>query len=178
MAPYSLYCMHMANSHKHCNPFGQARLRDERQKQMRRKKIIVLTSTFPRWKNDTDPPFVYELSRRLVPQLDIYVLTPNYPGALQDEIMDGMEVHRFRYFYKRFERLAGSAGILPTLKKNKLYYLLIPFFVLAEFWALLRLVRKIKPDVVHAHWLIPQGLVAAMVKKNYRHALCGYSPWG
>jgi glycosyltransferase involved in cell wall biosynthesis len=79
--------------------------------------------------------------------------------------MAGMEVHRFRYFLERFERLAGSAGILPTLKKNKFYYLLVPFFVMAEFWALWRLVRQIKPDVVHAHWLIPQGLIAALVKK-------------
>lgn len=132
---------------------------------MSRKRIIVLTSTFPRWKNDTDPPFVYELSRRLLPELDVHVLAPNYQGLLQDEIMDGMAVYRFRYFHKRFERLAGSSGILPTLKKNKLYYLLIPFFVLAEFWALLRLVRQIKPDVVHAHWLVPQGFVAAMVGK-------------
>ena len=27
--------------------------------------ILVLTSTFPRWKNDTTPAFVFELSNRL-----------------------------------------------------------------------------------------------------------------
>ncbi|MBU0484982.1 MAG: glycosyltransferase [Proteobacteria bacterium] len=130
-----------------------------------RKKLIVFTSTFPRWKDDTDPPFVYELSRRLVSDFEVHVLAPNYPGALRAETMDGMEVHRFRYFWSCFEKLAGSSGILPTLKKNKLYYLLIPFFIMAEFLALLKLVRKIKPDVVHAHWLIPQGIIAAIVKK-------------
>lgn len=132
---------------------------------MSRRNIIVLTSTFPRWSNDTDPPFVYELSRRLTKKFDVHVLAPNYPGARQNENLDGMAVHRFRYFFKRFEKLAGSSGILPTIRKNKLYYLLIPFFITAEFIALWKLVRKIKPDVVHAHWLIPQGFVAAIVKK-------------
>ncbi len=129
------------------------------------KKIIVLTSTFPRWKDDTDPPFVYELSRRLALDLDVHVLAPNYPGALGSEILDGLTVYRFRYFIKRFEKLAGSSGILPTIRKNKLYLLLVPFFVAAEFFALWKLVRQIKPDIIHAHWLVPQGFVAAMVKK-------------
>ena len=29
------------------------------------KTVLVLTSTFPRWKNDTTPAFVFELSNRL-----------------------------------------------------------------------------------------------------------------
>ena len=31
-----------------------------------KKRLLVLSSTFPRWKNDTIPPFVYELSIRKV----------------------------------------------------------------------------------------------------------------
>ena len=30
-----------------------------------KKKLLVFASTFPRWKNDTIPPFVYELSKRV-----------------------------------------------------------------------------------------------------------------
>jgi glycosyltransferase involved in cell wall biosynthesis len=132
---------------------------------MNKKKLLVTTSTFPRWKNDTDPPFVYELSRRLTNYFDISVLTPNYPGAHTREEISGMEVHRFRYFFKNLELLAGSEGILPTLKKNSLFYLLVPFFLIGELWALLKLTRKIKPDIIHAHWILPQGLVAALAKK-------------
>ena len=39
-------------------------------------KLLVVTSTFPRWKSDTDPPFVYELSKRLASDFDIIVHTP------------------------------------------------------------------------------------------------------
>ncbi len=125
--------------------------------------IIVVTSTFPRWKNDTDPPFVYELSRRLTDSFDVTVHTPHYPGAQRRETMGGMKIHRFRYFFGPFERLAGSIGILPTLRSNKLYLLLVPFFMFAQFFSLLMLVYKRRPHIIHAHWIIPQGLVAVLV---------------
>ncbi|MFC1843572.1 glycosyltransferase [Thermodesulfobacteriota bacterium] len=132
---------------------------------MNKKKLLIITSTFPRWQNDTDPPFVYELARRLTNNFDINVLTPNYPGAIATDEMSGLRIHRFRYFFKKLEVLAGSEGILPTLKKNSLYYLLVPFFLLGELRALLKLTQKIKPDIIHAHWILPQGFIAALGKK-------------
>jgi glycosyltransferase involved in cell wall biosynthesis len=130
-----------------------------------RAKLLVVTSTFPRWKNDTDPPFVYELSKRLTSDFDVIVHTPHYQGSLTHETMDDMRIHRFRYFFSYFERLAGGQGIVPKLRRNKLYYLLLPFFLAAQFFSLLMLFAVEKPDVIHAHWLIPQGLLAVLVKR-------------
>ena len=127
-------------------------------------RVLVVTSTFPRWKDDTDPPFVYELSRRLTSDFDVVVHTPHYHGALSRETMDGMRIHRFRYFVSRFEILAGGQGIVPKLRRNKLYYLLLPFFLAAQFFSLVAIVQKMKPDIIHAHWLIPQGLLAVLMK--------------
>ena len=125
-----------------------------------RKKVLVLTSTFPRWKGDTNPPFVFELSRRLTDKFDVAVLTPHFPGSKNTETMDRLKVHRFHYFFEKFEKLAGDGGMLPTLKANKRYYLTVPFFLLFEIIATLKLVKKLKPDIIHAHWIIPQGLAA------------------
>ena len=130
-------------------------------------KLLVVTSTFPRWEHDTDPPFVYELSKRLTSDFDVIVHTPHYRGALSNETMDGMRIYRFRYFFSSFEKLAGGQGIIPKLRRNKFYYLLVPFFLTAQFFSLLLLVAAVKPDVIHAHWLIPQGLLAALVKRIF-----------
>ena len=55
-----------------------------------RKKLLVFASTFPRWEDDTNPPFVYELSKRLTKDFDVYVLAPHYPGAKRYEVMDSV----------------------------------------------------------------------------------------
>ena len=125
-------------------------------------KLLVLTSTFPRWKDDTDPPFVYELSKRLISYFDVTVLAPHYPGAKTFEEINGLKIYRYRYFFGRFEKLAGSTGILPTLKQNKLYWFLVPFFIVSQFFALLFISRKLRPDIIHAHWVIPQGLTSSL----------------
>jgi hypothetical protein len=75
-----------------------------------RKRLLVLTSTFPRWKDDTDPPFVYELCLRLKKHYDIHVLAPHYPGTATEEQPAGLQVTRFRYFFEPWERLAYQGG--------------------------------------------------------------------
>lgn len=131
---------------------------------MQRKKILVLTSTFPRWPGDTTPPFVYELSKRLADGFEITVLAPHYPGAPVREERDGMAIRRFRYSWGKFETLAGEKAMLPALRRNRLNYLLLPFFLAAEFFATLYLVKRRRIDCIHAHWLLPQGLIAALVQ--------------
>ncbi|MEM3113217.1 MAG: glycosyltransferase, partial [Candidatus Pacearchaeota archaeon] len=124
-----------------------------------------MASTFPRWKDDTLPNFVYELSKRLTKDFDISVLAPSYPNSKDEEIMEGMKVKRFHYFFHKYEKLAGSGGILPTIKNNKFYLIQVPFFILGEYLALRKIVKKDNPDIIHAHWILPQGLVAYL---NYK----------
>lgn len=125
-------------------------------------KILVVTSTFPRWPGDTDPTFVHELSRRLVAaDTEVHVLAPHTAGAARRELLDGLTVHRFRYAFERFETLAYSTGILDKLRANRLNYLLVPVFLLGMTIAAYRLIRRERYTVVHAHWLIPQGVACA-----------------
>ena len=125
-----------------------------------RKKILVLASTFPRWNDDVEPPFVYELSRRLNSNYSVHILAPHAPGAAAEEHFNGMQVTRYRYFISRWESLAYHGGILANLKQNPWRFGIIPFFLLGQFIALIRLQHRSHYDCIHAHWLIPQGLIA------------------
>jgi len=123
--------------------------------------LLVITSTFPRWENDHEPPFVYELSRRLTRQFDVTVLAPHAPGAKSHESMDGVRVHRFRYAPEAMECLAYDGGIPSKLRKKPWLLLLVPLFLLAQFSSTCGLLYRLKPRAIHAHWLITGGLVAA-----------------
>ena len=57
--------------------------------------VLVLTSTFPRWENDTEPAFVFELSRRLADEFEITVISPRTPGSKEREGMADLRVIRF-----------------------------------------------------------------------------------
>ncbi len=125
-------------------------------------KVLVLTTTYPRWDDDTEPAFVHELNRRLVEHgHEVDVLTPHHPGATTHARMDGVTVLRFRYFFSRYEILAGDGGIVARLRRQKVTVLLLPFFAASFFLHYCRALINSSYDVIHTHWLIPQGLLAA-----------------
>lgn len=125
--------------------------------------MLVLASTYPRWQGDSEPGFVHELSRRLTDAFQVTVLCPASPGARRREEMDGVEIRRFCYAPDRIQTLVNSGGIVGNLKHAHWKLLLVPPFLLAELFAVWRVLRNTKPDVVHAHWLLPQGLIMALL---------------
>jgi len=134
---------------------------------MAKKKILVLTSTFPRWEGDSIPPFVLELCSQLLSTFEITVLAPHYPGARTHELVLGVEVIRYRYAPQRLERLAYGGGLFQNLSNNPLLIFLLPSLVIAQIVAIGRLLRR-EYDLVHAHWLVPQGMCAVLAKKIFR----------
>lgn len=78
------------------------------------------------------------------------------------EQLEGMEIRRFRYAPTAWQSLAYQGGIMANLKSKRWRFLLVPGFILAEFVALVRAMRQLHIDVIHAHWLLPQGLVAIL----------------
>lgn len=130
-----------------------------------RKKILVLTSTYPRWKNDHEPSFVHELARRQAAAFDVLVLTPHAKNSQMREVLDGVDVRRFRYAPGRFQTLVNDGGIMANLQKYRWKWLLVPFFFIASVLATARIIFRDEISAIHAHWIIPQGLVAVIAAR-------------
>jgi len=121
--------------------------------------VLVLASTYPRWPDDVEPGFVHELCKRLVNRFHVIALVPNAEGIDANGDMDGVEIVRYRYAPRRLETLVYGGGIANNLRHAKWKYLLLPTFISMQWLTLRRLLRTRQVDVIHAHWLIPQGWV-------------------
>jgi glycosyltransferase involved in cell wall biosynthesis len=128
----------------------------------KRKRILVLTSTFPRWPKDTEPRFVLDLCRELRNHAEILVLAPHAVNAAREEVLEGVLVRRFRYFVPRWQSVAYDGGITARLRANPWRLLQLPFLFAALWLAVRQAARTWSPDLIHAHWIIPQALVAAL----------------
>ncbi|ROQ90779.1 glycosyltransferase family 4 protein [Desulfosoma caldarium] len=131
-------------------------------------RLLVLTSTFPRWQQDWEPRFVYDLCRRLAETFEVHVVAPHARGARRHERMDGMEVHRFCYFPERLQDLAYQGGMLEKIKKKPWILMQVPFFFAAQISLVRRLTRDMPFHVLHAHWILPQGLCAVLAQMGRR----------
>lgn len=138
----------------------------------RKRRVLVATSTFPRWIEDKEPRFVLDLCRHLGDDIDILVLAPHTLGAELEEELEGIRVIRYRYFLTRCQSIVYEGGITARLRTNRLRFLQLPFFFVSLWLALRRSIRRWQPDLIHAHWIVPQGISACLAAVGGVPVLC------
>ncbi len=121
-------------------------------------KVLVITSTYPRYETDYAVPWMRETHRRLTAEgHEITVLAPSFKG-LKSHLMDGIEVVRFRYAPKGIETLTHEEGATHKIRKPWMQLLAIPYIImgcLVAAW--LACTRRF--DAIHVHWPFPHGLM-------------------
>lgn len=128
--------------------------------------VLVVASTFPRFEGDSVPPFIYNLSRELTNYFDVFALAPYSPKSVKTELMEGVHVERFQYWFGGWRTLADRA-ILPHLKKRPWLAAQLPSFLISELYNIQRMVSKHDIKTVLAPWVIPQGFLTALYKKCF-----------
>ncbi len=127
-------------------------------------KLLVLTTTYPRNKSSCDPSFVHELCKRLT-DFEVHLIAPHAPGCETEDVIDDVHIHRFRYAPEKLETLAYDGGIAANLKRAPWKYFLLQNFLLSMFLLAYRVARRHQIHLIHAHWIIPTGLIGATLKE-------------
>lgn len=131
-----------------------------------KKRLLITGSTFPRYLGDTEPRFLLDLAKALLPYYDVTVLAPGAPDAKSIEILEGVKVKRYQYFpIKSLQTLCYPGAIVPRIKEKKSRALLVPWLFGALYFNLFHMRKDF--DIVHANWLIPQGIVQSFVSTPY-----------
>ncbi|HEX6398460.1 MAG TPA: glycosyltransferase family 4 protein [Steroidobacteraceae bacterium] len=128
---------------------------------------LMVTSNFPRWRGDSTTPFVLHLAQDLrALGWHVEVLAPHAPGAALSEDLDGIPVRRFRYFWpERSQTVCYNGGALGNLRRRPLNFAKLPMLVASEWAATRHHLATRRFDLVHSHWILPQGYVCSIVAK-------------
>jgi glycosyltransferase involved in cell wall biosynthesis len=99
------------------------------------------------------------------------VLTPFHP-KLQPKSFPDIKIISFKYFWPMSWHLLGFGRTLINDQKLKWFvYLLFPFYLSFYLLALFKTINQNKIDVINAHWILPNGFIAALVSKITRTPL-------
>jgi len=121
-------------------------------------RILHLVTAFPRDERDIIAPWLVELiKRQRAAGDDAHVFAPAYHGS-GDHVFQGIPVHRFRYFFARWEALTHDESAADRMQRSLLYRLMPAPFVIAGMFAVWRLCRRERFDVIHVHWPVPLAL--------------------
>ena len=121
-------------------------------------RILHVVTAFPRTADDVITPWLVELLQRLrAAGHEVEVFTSAYKGA-GDQVFAGIPIHRFRYFFRRWENLTHEETAPDRMRRSLLYRLMPFWFVAAGMIAIWRLCRRRSYDVIHVHWPLPLAL--------------------
>lgn len=133
------------------------------------RRFLFLTQTYPRFDGDTAGPFIRELARALVRGGDaVTVLVPHAEDVARKWDDGGAVVRSFRYAPERFELVGYSRSLDADESMKRGATLAAPAYAAGALWALRRELARGRAekhpyDLVQAHWVVPNGLVASLL---------------
>ncbi|MEZ4710761.1 MAG: glycosyltransferase [Caldilineaceae bacterium] len=141
--------------------------------------IGVLTHNYPRFPGDFSGIFIQSLCAELAAQQqritvwapydpayekgggEHHPFTPSPPHPLTPSL------HLYRYIWPpRLHRLGYMRTMQADLAMRLEAYLLSPAMFAAGIAKVTRDARRLRPDVLHAHWLLPNGFIAAVAARR------------
>lgn len=135
------------------------------------KKVLFITSTFPRGSDDVLANWIGDLCLGLKKEgITIEVFAPSHKGQQQSDY-HGIVVHRFRYAPSFLEILTQDEGAVLKLRRRPWLFPLVILYVLLGTFSLVNLTRKNHYDIAHVHWPIPQGIFGLAAKWLFGYRL-------
>lgn len=134
-------------------------------------RILCVTSNFPRWPGDSTTPFVLHLAQDLQERgWRVDILAPNAEQeTAAEETIGGVHVERFNYLWpRRMQTVCYHGGALINLRSKRGNLLKLPALVAAEWAAVLRRLASRRYDLLHTHWILPQGFTGVLAAKPLR----------
>jgi glycosyltransferase involved in cell wall biosynthesis len=149
--------------------------------------IGVLTHNYPRFPGDFSGTFIEALCQALIDHdQQVTVWAPYDPaygrnaerGTQNAEPGNGLkskienpkskiDLRLYRYIWPdRLHQLGYMRSMQSDLALRLNTYLLSPGFFAAGIATLLREAAQCRPDVLHAHWLLPNGFIAAIASRR------------
>ncbi len=134
---------------------------------MRPLTICMLTSSYPKYSGETTAPFIEEIAAGLVRRgHTVHVVAPFHRDVRRAPTERGVHLHFFRYSPARALNVWGYAESLQADVGLKGAVLAAaPLALSAGTLAMLKLTTTVHFDLMHAHWVIPNGPPAALVAR-------------
>jgi glycosyltransferase involved in cell wall biosynthesis len=131
-------------------------------------RIVMLATSYPLYPGDTTAPFIEELAAHIAALgHEVHVALPDHPRLRREPCERGVALHPFAYapgiaplqVWGYASSLSGDVGLKGAA------YAAAPLALAASTVAVGRLARRVRPDLLVAHWVIPNGPPVGLVAR-------------
>ena len=130
---------------------------------MTRHVVVMVTSSYPRFHGDSVGTFMEPIATSIAARgHEVHVVAPWHPLVTRGEEENGVHFHFYKYAPgPRLNVFGYAAALRADVSLKAAAYVAAPL-ALAAGWRTARAVaRKCRATVMHGHWVVPGGVVAA-----------------
>ena len=126
-------------------------------------RILTVTTSFPKFEGDTTAPFIESITRELASRGHELTVVLPARSDLRPAPIEGVRFRPYRYAPSASLEVFGYAEALRAdVALRGAAYAVLPLAVLSGLRSLRQELRGQSYDVVHAHWVVPSGAMAAL----------------
>lgn len=128
-------------------------------------RVLYIVTAFARYKGDVITPWLTETIKRLKnKRVDISVFVSSYKG-LGNQKISGIDVKRFRYFFKKWENLTHEEMTVERIEREPKFLMLVPFYIVGGMIKIYQICKREKFEIIHVHWPFPHAIFGWLGKK-------------
>ncbi|MDP6579010.1 MAG: glycosyltransferase [Vicinamibacterales bacterium] len=124
--------------------------------------VVMVTTSYPRFAGDTVGTFLEPIAQGVAARGHaVHVVAPWHPRIDRPAVEGRVQFHYFRYAPARFSVFGYAEGLRADVDLKAAAYLTAPFAAAAGTVLARRVARRHGATIMHGHWVIAGGLIAA-----------------
>jgi glycosyltransferase involved in cell wall biosynthesis len=128
--------------------------------------VVMVTTSYPRFPGDSVGTFMEPIAKHVAARgHEVHIVAPWHPRITRGKVEDGVFFHFFKYAPIDGLNVFGyAAGLRADEKLKGAAWLAAPLAMTAGWFKALRVAQKKRATVMHGHWVVPGGVIAAAAR--------------
>jgi glycosyltransferase involved in cell wall biosynthesis len=130
--------------------------------------VVMVTTSYPRFPGDGVGSFIEPIAKGVAARgHEVHIVAPWHPALNRPAVDDGVHFHFFKYAPVAPLNVFGYAtGLRADTQLRLAAWMMAPLAMTSGAWKTLRVARKRHATVLHAHWVVPGGVIAALAARG------------
>jgi glycosyltransferase involved in cell wall biosynthesis len=126
-------------------------------------RIVMVASSYPRFAGDSVGSFMEPIAQGIAARgHEVHLVAPWHPKWNRPKVDGGVHFHLFHYAPVEALNTFGYAeGMRADVRLRASAIAVAPLAMLAGWFKALRVAQKKRATIMHAHWVIPGGVIGA-----------------
>jgi len=137
---------------------------------MKRHVVVMIATSYPRFPGDGVGSFMEPIATSVAARgHEVHLVAPWHPLIRRARVENGVHFHFFRYAVVPAMNVFGYAqGLRADTDLKVAAWVATPAALAAGWFKAMRVAQKKRATVIHAHWVIPCGVIGALAAGRRR----------